>query len=272
MSQKFINTNDFRKIQRFNFSKVKILAKYELKAVTSNKNILIGELVTVIMYFFFFTAGISGLTGEITLSNGQNIDYIEYAIPGIAMLLVVKMMGHTVYRSTIDKRWGLLGYKFNYGVSPGTYMLSLSVYPVLIFCVQYIILVLFGYLFNFSFGIIEVISSLLMGFVCITFWILLGLIITNAINDYRQRDLVLNIITLPLIFTAPTFYTLENAPRYIQIISQFNPLTYHVISVRSIFLGNPSFFYIILTIVATIILYIITRFIVKNTQLITKEQ
>lgn len=39
-------------------------------------------------------------------------------------------------------------------------------------------------------------------------------------------------LTMPLIFAAPTFYAFQSMPNYLQAVARYNPLTYQVEFIR----------------------------------------
>lgn len=266
----FVNTRTFRKGTRFHWAKTFILAENELKAVWHNKPLLVNALLNPILYLVFFMAGLRGMTGGI-LVNGTEVDFLAFTLPGILMMLVISLMGHTVYRSTIDKRWGLLGYKFMNGISPLSYVTGLMVYPFFVFLVQGVLLAALSLFYGIIYSITNLILAISLGIVGIIFWCSLGIIITTRINDYHQRDIVLGLMTLPILFTAPTFYAIESAPVYIQFISWFNPITYQVTAIRSLFLGQPDVLMIIIATAISIILLLLAVLLIAKAELVSNE-
>lgn len=266
----FVNTRTFRKGTRFHWAKTFILAENELKAVWHNKPLLMNGFLNPILYLVFFMAGLRGMTGGI-LVNGTKVDFLAFTLPGILMMLVISLMGHTVYRSTIDKRWGLLGYKFLNGISPLSYITGLMVYPFCVFLVQAVLLAVLSLFYGITYSITNLILAISLGIVGIIFWCSLGIIITTRINDYHQRDIVLGLMTLPILFTAPTFYAIESAPAYIQFISWFNPITYQVTAIRSLFLGQPDIMMIIIATAISITLLILAVLLIAKAELVSNE-
>ena len=58
----------------------------------------------------------------------------------------------------------------------------------------------------------------------------------------------------PLIFAAPLFYSLDNAPMILQVISKCNPLTYQLELIRDVMIGYFDWgllvFFLIVSIIA----------------------
>lgn len=271
LSTSYVSTREFRKDVKFNWGKTIVLAGNELKAIRNNKSLLLNAFFNPVLYLVFFMAGLRGLTGNVKVAGGIEIDFLIFTLPGIFMMLTIGLMGHTVYRSTIDKRWGLLGYKFMNGISPLSYICGLMVYPFLVYIGQILLLAGMSLFYGIQYSLLGLVLALSIGLTALIFWCCLGIVITTRVNDYHQRDMVMGLIQLPLLFTAPTFYAIESAPSYIQVIAWFNPLTYQVTAMRSLFIEQANIFMIGITVTLSIVSLIIAVLLIKNAKLVSKE-
>lgn len=59
------------------------------------------------------------------------------------------------------------------------------------------------------------------------------------IQSYSQRDLILSLVNLPIILTAPIFFSLESAPMFLKVMATVNPLTYQANLLRDLVQGAP---------------------------------
>lgn len=224
-----------RKSNSFMFSKLLVIAEIEFKAYINNIKSSYGQLLEPIIYMVFLMAGLRGINQYVTIEDGSQVDFMQFALPGILAMMIIKFMAHTIYRSTIDKRWGLLALKFINGVSPLTYILGMTIYPAIMFLVQGTVVSLLLLLYGITFSVWNYILMMVIGLFCISFWCSLGIVITTRIDNYQQRDMLVGLLILPLIMTAPNFYSLYTAPTYSQVVAYFNPVTYQVSAMRSIF-------------------------------------
>ncbi len=247
-----------------------VIVWIEIRAVISNKNQIVGKLIQPFIYLLFFTVGIRSSSVSIPY-NGFAVDYMAFTLPGIMALLYINMMTHAIYRSSIDRRWGILGMKFLNGVKPIYYVIGISAYPIIMFTVQFIILIVSSLVLGISFSFISMSLAFLLAIFAIVFWDTLGILITMMIHNYQQRDLIISIMILPLIYTAPTFYSLDNSPKYIKIISQFNPVTYQVTAIRDALLGIDNMYTIIISITFTFLSIVMFSLCSKYSKLLTSE-
>jgi ABC-2 type transport system permease protein len=68
-----------------------------------------------------------------------------------------------------------------------------------------------------------ILPILVLGTLCFTF---LGLTISNLVQNENQVAMLNNIVTLPMIFTSATFYSLSAAPAWIKTIGYAFPFSY----------------------------------------------
>ncbi|KMK77527.1 ABC transporter permease [Alkalihalobacillus pseudalcaliphilus] len=79
---------------------------------------------------------------------------------------------------------------------------------------------------------------------------LIGFIIALISNDVNQVSMFSNLISLPFIFLSEAFYSMSNAPKWIQILSEINPFGYLIegihLSILSLYSEAMSHLIIIL--------------------------
>ncbi len=76
---------------------------------------------------------------------------------------------------------------------------------------------------------------MVLGTLCFT---LLGLTISNLAQNENQVAMLNNIVTLPMIFTSATFYSLSAAPAWVQTIGHVLPFSYLIDGEHAALAGN----------------------------------
>jgi ABC-2 type transport system permease protein len=79
--------------------------------------------------------------------------------------------------------------------------------------------------------------GLVLGTLCFTF---LGLTISNLVQNENQVAMLNNIVTLPMIFSSATFYSLSNAPAWVKAIGYVFPFSYLLDGEHAAFAGNAA--------------------------------
>lgn len=243
---------------------LKIMISNEIKALMSNKHIIYQSLLSPILYLLFFSIGIKSTFGDIVFS-GIKVNFLAYSLVGIFTMSVFREMYHCVYRMITDKRWGLLSLKILNGIDPPIYILGISTFPIIGVVMQTTILYFIGTLIEKTFPFYKFCIILLVLVISVLFWSSLLICISLFIKNYKQRDFVMNILMLPILFSAPLFYSFDNAPTVLKIISGLNPLNYQVQAMRTIAFGITNFKYIIIVFALTIIAYICAVFLLSRT-------
>ncbi|MBK0348312.1 ABC transporter permease [Aerococcaceae bacterium zg-ZJ1578] len=240
---------EFRKKSNLGIYGLYLLVRYEFKVFFENKGTLLNQLVTPTLYFIFICLGINRINNEV-IYFGDKVTYLEYSFTGIVIIIIMSQMSQTIYRTTIDKRYGLLTLKILSGVRPSYYILGMSTYSVLGLLFQESVLIIIASLFGVNFTFHKIIMLIASSVLILMFWSAIAVVITLRINNYEVRDNIISFVLTPLGFTAPVFYVLEYVPSWMQFIAKINPVTYQLGAIRSGFFEGiymqPIFILIIL--------------------------
>ena len=249
---------------RLGWKALPIMVSNELKALNANRQIIYSSLLSPVLYFLFYSIGIQSTFGDIEFM-GEKVSFLTYSLIGIFAMCMFRQMYQCVYRMVIDKRWGLLSLKLLNGISPSAYILGISTFPIIGVLVQscllYVMAVLTGA--AFPFGKFLIVLAFLV--VCVLFWSACLICIALLIKDYKQRDFVMDIVMLPILFAAPLFYSFDHAPVLIKAVSFINPLSYQVQAMRSITFGIIDLKYIGIVILLAIVMYAFAVFCLSRT-------
>ena len=86
-------------------------------------------------------------------------------------------------------------------------------------------------------SVLLLVPGLVLGTLCFTF---LGLTISNLAQNENQVAMLNNIVTLPMIFSSATFYSLNNAPAWVKTIGHVFPFSYLLDGEHAAFAGNAA--------------------------------
>jgi len=260
--------------RRWSLARFVAIAELELIAYWQLKSGLIGDLIVgPIVYFALFAAGIGGVIGA-TARGGDStfaVDYLTFVLPGFLVLQGFNTFTRSIYRSTIDRRWGLLALKRLLGAGGLGYVLALMVVPIINFLAKSVAITTIALILGVRMQLLSYLAAILLTCVLLTFWAALAILITGWITNYEQRDVMMGLLILPMTFGAPIFYSLDTAPRYLRIIALCNPLSYQVMAVRDIFNGENPGWWLVAALGATAAVIIVTVHSVTRGELLGKE-
>lgn len=219
------------------FGRLAALREIELAAYFVNKQALFSTVLLQPIVYFLLLAG--GLKSVVQLGGQYSeVGYLRFVLPGLLAMQAMRTMDHVVYRTTIDRRWGLLAFKRLAGAGSFGYITAMLIAPLGSLLLQSSILLALAMIMGTSYNALYLIAGLAIAALCVVFWSMVGVALTILFKNYQQRDSVLLLLTLPMIFSAPVFYPLDSAQSYIRAISYVNPLAYQVEAVRRMFVGG----------------------------------
>lgn len=242
----------------------------ELKALRSNSHILWSSLLSPVMYYFFYSLGIQSTFGDISF-HGTTVSFLSYSVVGILTMCLFNQMYQCVYRLIIDKRWGLLSLKLLNGVTPPVYILGISTFPLVGVALQAVLLFLLSSLFGGAFPADKLPLVILLVVVSVLFWTSFYVCVAMRIRNYKQRDFILNVVMMPVLFSAPIFYSFESAPAILRCISSINPLTYQLEMLRCVIYDIPYTDVLLLTVVLTVIAMLAATHCLNHVDLSAEE-
>ncbi|KRM90530.1 ABC transporter permease [Fructilactobacillus florum] len=261
---------NFRK-QSIGFRGAFIVMYNEINAFFSNLGGLISMTMQPILFFAFLVMGLNSTTNNFNY-HGIIISYASYASIGVVGLIMTTQMSQAVYRSTVDKQFGLMAIKFMNGVRPFQYILGMSVFPIFGYLYQCLILYLLLIVFKIKGLVVLFPIAILVGIIMLLFWSSLGIICSCLFKNYQQRDIFIQLVFTPIAFTAPSFYLDGHEPLYLKILANINPMTYQLRALRSIIYRIPDITTIITSLLLTILVVILTAFLLDKIQLTLQEK
>jgi ABC-type multidrug transport system permease subunit len=250
-----------------------LIVEFERRAFTFGRAAVVGQLfVEPLVYVSFLAAGLQGWQQDINLAGHGSVSYLTFAFPGILAIIAIRGFARMIYRATIDRRWGLMALKTINGIQASAYVLGMVVVPVVIFAIQALVSMPVAAALGADVRPLEFMLTLALGAPVMIFWAASGLIITAGIKNYQQRDLIVALVLLPLMFSAPTFFPFSSAPIYLQAIGYINPLTYQVEALRAAFVGEWVSWSMLVTGALAVVAMVIARETIKRAPLLPTER
>ena len=243
------------------------IVEYEFLALWQTKVQLFNSLVWLpILNPLLFGAGIGSFAPKNSDIFGTT-HYLAFIFPGMVGLGFFRTFYQVIYRLTMDRRYGLQGLKIGTGVGVLSYILGNITLPSIMAVLQALVTMVVLIMLSTPIGSISnVVLMLGVGIISTWFWSVLAILISFSFKNYTQRDMFISLATLPLTLSSPAFYPLENAPKYLQILSLFNPLTYNIVALREAFLYGKFSNAFLFTALLTLLL------LVWATALISKKE
>lgn len=220
-----MNSSRVRTLTALPFMKAwPVLVSNEARAISHSVIDLITLAVYPLVYLLLLGGGISGLAS----SNGQFVSSLAFIVPGIIAMQANAPFASMMYRYQGERQAGLLALKLVQGVTPVTYLISMTTVPVLQYLGQSLVVIGGALVLGVRFSLPQLTAYLGAGILAAVTWACLGGWLVFLVRRQSTRMAITRLISLPLVFSAPIFYSLDSMPAYLRVLATVNPLTYHV--------------------------------------------
>jgi ABC-2 type transport system permease protein len=160
------------------------------------------------------------------------IDYITFMVSGMAAMTVFM----TSFLGGISVIWDKqFGYLKETLVAPAPRWLVITgriVGDSIANTIQSLIIILLGFAITTRINPIGVPVALVYLFITSIAFSSLGVIIALKLGSIEGFQMIVNLLTMPLMFMSGVFYPVNTMPDWMKIFAQYNPLSYAVHSVR----------------------------------------
>ncbi len=228
----------------------------EMKKFMRNWSRLIGSMALPVLFLVVLGSGFSGF-----FQYRQDVTYMQFLGPGIVgmTLLFSSMFGGL---SVLwDRQFGFLKEILVAPVSRVAIMAGKTLGTVTTSMIKGVVLLLalgIGGLVRLDFY--GVVVTLAFMFVISAAFVALGIAAAALMTDPHGFQLIMNFLIMPVFFLSGALFPLEGLPKWLDILTKINPLTYGIDGMRYA-LGGPyefspllDFFVLSLfTIVATLV-------------------
>lgn len=228
-------------------SAVILQLEFFARGIKNYRSMIYGDVLAPIIYLAFLAAGLRRSIGLIRFDHGRELNYLDFVFAGLVALITTRVWTRITATVSNDRKWGTYALKRLAGYSVATYLAGLFAIGCAVFLAQGVGLIVIGAALGVHLDGLRLLLGVAFGLVAVAFWVGTGAAVAMLIKNYQQRELVLTLTALPLIFSAPIFYSFDAAPRYLQIISWANPLSYQVRTIRVALYGGSLENYALVT-------------------------
>lgn len=170
--------------------------------------------------------------------SGRQSRYIDFALPGmIGFSLLGTAIFGTVFGIIFLKKSLVLKRMFATPTKPLTILLAQGTSRLIMALLQTLLIIglgVFVFKFYLPHGIITFIELLLLSALGLVAFLGFGFFMAGLASDENSAGPMVNLITLPQLLLAGTFFPTDNLPSWLQPVATNLPLSYFNIAVRKI--------------------------------------
>lgn len=218
-------------------STIYILWLRQVKKYFRSRSRIIGSLGQPLLFFLAFGFGF----GSIYQKAGEG-NYIQFLAPGIIMMGVLFTAIFSGIELIWDRQFGFLKETLAAPVSRLEIMLGRTLGGATVASLQGLLVFLLILLLGFkpqSLSLLPI--ALVFVFLVALLFTALGTAIASTLSDMQGFQLIMNFLVMPIFFLSSAFFPLSGLPKFIDIITRIDPLTYGVDGLRSALIGSSNF-------------------------------
>lgn len=215
-----------------------VVAKYRLLRILNWRTLYYGRLVEPVVYYLLLLTGLADIIDQVTWRS-VSIDYSQYAFVGVLGLMMVRWATILMTDVANDRKWGVYAFARMQGSTGIGYIIGsvIGAFPLIL--AQLVLLSLAAVtMSDVPIGIVLLLAAAYP--LLVTVWLLVGVGVGLAVTSYHRRDLILSLTILPIAFSAPLFWSLDQTEGYLAALATVNPLTYAVAILRGVAHGQAQ--------------------------------
>ncbi len=213
----------------------------QLRRYLRARSRLAGTLINPLMFFIFFGVGWSAsLRGAVAKQMFEGLDYLTFLAPGIVMMAVFTASLVGGISVIWDREFGFLKEVLVAPASRTYAIVGRALGDSISSVLQGLMILLLLYILVPSLRLEGLPFTVVVAFITAMTFNGLGIAIASKMRSPEGFQLIMNLVTLPLIFLSGAFYPIENLPEYAKLIFYVNPLTFSVDLTRHLLTGRGS--------------------------------
>ncbi len=219
-----------------------VMTYRQIKRFASAKSRLVTSIVNPVIWIAFFGLGWSNVfnfPGARTVFGG--LDYLTYLASGMVAMTI--MMGSFISGISViwDKQFGFLKETLVAPTSRAEVILGRAFGDSLVTVFQGFIILAMMWFIAPQIRLAGAIPALVYGMILSMGFTSLGITLSIKLSSSEGFQMIVNLMTMPLIFMSGVFYPIENMPEWMRAIAYVNPMTYAVDGMRSWLTGVSRF-------------------------------
>ncbi len=213
------------------------IALRELKKYFRQRTRMITTVIQPFIWLALMGNTMSGLTSNpMAMQFLGTGNYLTFMTPGVILMTLIFTSIFSGTTIVWDRRIGyldkLLAAPINRASIPYGKMLAASVQGLIQAGIIVVIATIFGV--RFKTGIAGIILVLLIGALISLILAGLSLIMAARIKTIETLMAMVNLITMPLMFSSSALFPVQVMPKWLQTIAKVNPITYAVNPMRTL--------------------------------------
>jgi ABC-2 type transport system permease protein len=216
---------------------------------------MIGSLGQPLLFFLALGFGLGPIFARAGAGN-----YIQFLAPGVISMTILFSSIFSGIEVIWDRQFGFLKETLVAPVPRWKIMLGKTLGGATIALAQATIVFILTLFFGFHpTNILAIVVAYGFMFLIAFLFSAFGVALASNLEDMQAFPIIINFLIMPIFFLSGALFPLNDAPKTIEVITLFNPLTYGVEAIRYFLTGssfiNPIISLFVLSILGTLVFF-----------------
>ena len=229
--------------------------RYEIAKFVATPRSLFESVFYPLLYMLICAPAIGAQIGDFSV-DGQIIPYMYFALPGIMIFNAfssAQYVGIDMYIANIcGELEMILAFPMKRSsiiVGKCCFSMIRSVVQARVFCALCVVFYPEANVYLIMFPVYLGMTALFSVLASALF-----LVIACVIKSQNAFNVMVNMITMPFMFTSNALYDLKNVPFIIRTISKINPLTYYITAMRRAVFSNAFDLLLVVSVISVLLI------------------
>jgi ABC-2 type transport system permease protein len=197
---------------------------------------LIGSIFMPLLFLFVFGSGLGGQMGLL----GPGVNFSQFLFPGIIGMTVLMNSFMSGVSVVWDREFGFLKEVLVAPINRASVAFGKTLGATTVAIIQGMIILLFAPLIGIYLSPATVLKLLPLMFLLAFAMGSFGILLATRIRTVEAFQAIMPMLTFPMIFLSGVFFSVEEGPSWLSILSKINPATYGITTIRQVTLEEMS--------------------------------
>ena len=214
-----------------------ILWLRQIKKYFRSRSRIVGSLGQPVLFLIAFGFGFGAIYQK---AGGGN--YIQFLAPGIILMSVLFTAIFSGIEIIWDRQFGFLKETMVAPVPRIAIMLGRTMGGATVATIQGVIVFLLTLFVGFrphDWSLVPI--ALIFVFLVALLFTSLGTAIASKLEDMQGFQLIMNFLVMPIFFLSGALFPLQGLPKFMEVVTKLDPLTYGIDGVRGVLINTTVF-------------------------------
>lgn len=211
-----------------------IVWQREMIRFANDRSRMVGSLVQPLLFLFVLGAGL----GSIITAGSGAVDFKTFLYPGVLATSVLFTAAFSGISMVWDREFGFLREMMVAPVSTAAIMAGKCLGGATVATIQSLVILALAGLVGVPYRPLMLVELAVLAFLMALMITALALVLAARVKRIQAAMPMVQLIITPLMFMSGALFPLSNLPRWLDVVTKLNPMTYAVEPIRASVFDN----------------------------------